>query len=139
VSGLGITRREETSLRISHGVAAVVIVLAACSSHAERCVDRATLAYRNALAEQREIEASIARGYSIDVERVPYQVIDVCYTPGIGNYPCTDTRYRSVERRVPVDTASLRRRSAEISRQLPALRQSADRATAQCNAQYGGR
>lgn len=120
-------------IRLFAQLAGVLFLAIACTSKLERCVNQATSAYNNALAEQAEIEASIARGYTIDVERVPYQMLTVCHAVGVGNYPCLETRYRREELRVPVNAAEARRRSAEISRQLPRLQSAADIASERCH------
>lgn len=115
-------------------ISAVLMIVTACASPLERCVNQATRVYRDALAEQRELNETLARGYEIRRDRVPYQRMVICTTKDDKTYPCWRTYYRIEERSVAVDLRAVQRRLDEIARQLPLLERSANEGAAQCRA-----
>ena len=115
---------------------AVLFLLAACATPAERCLSDASAAYRAALTEQGRIAQDLGRGYTYRTkfERVTRWV--TCRGPNGAPYPCRDSDMQPVTRKVPVDRAALQARLDGIVARLPALRQAAAADQAQCRALY---
>ncbi|MBV2360006.1 excinuclease ABC subunit B [Thalassococcus sp. CAU 1522] len=97
---------------------------------------QATKVYRDALAEQRELEFTLARGYALETVVMPVQKYVWCDPPNAKPHFCWRTEGQAVTRRVKVDLNAVRARSAEISRRLPGLRDDANAGAAQCRATY---
>lgn len=115
---------------------AFLLILAACATPVERCVNQAEKPYRQALAEDRELAETLARGYEIRSVRVPFQKFTRCENSKGTVYPCWRTYYRWVDRRVRVDLDEVRARKAEIAARLPSLQAAASAGSAQCRAAY---
>ena len=119
----------------------LVSVLASCSTPREQCIDAARADYVTVARTISETRQTIARGYALHRERVPYRVHDICYgydrharyaTP----YSCFRTAYRTQTTPVAVDIAEERKKLARYERLLPKLRAEAAAGIAQCDARY---
>lgn len=110
-------------------------VLSACSPR-QQCLSDAASPYRAALREQARISEDLARGYTFKTRFEPVRRQTLCRGPAHVALPCWDWDSQPVTRKVPVDTAALARRQAEIAAILPALRAAAAKDTAQCQALY---
>jgi hypothetical protein len=113
------------------------LLLAACSTPRERCIDGATERYRTVASLISELRQTIARGYALHRERVPYTRFDICFwsDPHTGHarpYSCPHTAWRTVTTPVAVDIAQERAKLAEYERLLPELRAEAAAGVAQC-------
>lgn len=113
-------------------LAPVLLLLAACATPQERCINDAAAPYRAALKERADIAKSLARGFDIVTEYRTRRVFTRCKTKDGGWVPCWDRETSPVTRRVPVDPAELKARDAQLARDLPRLERAAERGTAAC-------
>ena len=127
----------------SIAVLLLLSVLASCSTPREQCIDAAQAEYVAVARTISETRQTIARGYALHSELVPYRVYDICYGYGYGHYSrhaipysCYRTAYRTKTTPVPVDIAEERRKLARYERLLPKLRAEASAGIAQCDARY---
>lgn len=113
-----------------------MLILAACATPVERCVNQASAAYRATFDELREAEATLARGYALRRVQVSVPFYTTCRGPKKRRYPCFRERYQTVTRRENVDLTEVRSRTQDLRAQLPALQRSADTGATQCRAIY---
>jgi len=117
------------------------LVLAACATPQERCVNEAQEPYRTTLKNLAVAEGNLARGYAIHVQRVPYTVYGTCFrNTGKRSIPyvCPSTAYRTIETPVPIDVANEQRKIEELRRTIPQYQARATEVIARCNAVYSG-
>jgi len=110
----------------------ILLLLAACATPQERCINDAAAPYRAALKERAEIAKSLARGVDIVTEYETRRVFTRCETKEGGWVPCWDRETYPVTRRIPVDLAALKARDAQLARDLPRLERAAERGAAAC-------
>lgn len=127
--------------RAGFAAAALLLLLGACSTPRERCIDDATAGYESVAFLISDLRQTIARGYALHHERVPYTTYDICYRtdPYTGHtfaYSCPRTAYRTVTTPVAVDIAERREKLADYERLLPKLRARAAAGIAQCEARF---
>jgi hypothetical protein len=121
------------------GLAALI---AGCSTPRQRCEAQVThdIAVLDRLIA--ETEATIARGYAIEVERVPYTQATGCWgwgrPPGWGGDPgfCTRTATRTERREVAVDLDVERAKLASMRDDRARRAAAAGPALAACAARY---
>ncbi len=110
----------------------IFLLLAACATPQERCINDAAAPYRAALKERAEIAKSLSRGFDFVTEYETRRVFTRCKTPKGGWVPCWDRETYPVTRRIPVDRAVLQSRDAQLARDLPGLERAAERGAAAC-------
>ena len=110
----------------------VFLLLAACATPQERCINDAAAPYRAALKERAEIAKSLSRGFDYVTEYETRRVFTRCEVSDGKFVPCWDRETYPVTRRVPVDRAALQARDAQLARDLPGLDRAADRGTTAC-------
>ena len=125
----------------SIAVLLLVSVLASCSTPREQCIGAAQAEYVAVARMISETRQTIARGYALHRERVPYRVHEICfrrdpYTKHPISYSCSKTAYRTQTTPVAVDIGEERRKLARYERLLPELRAEAAAGIAQCDARY---
>jgi hypothetical protein len=108
------------------------LLLAACATPQERCINDAAGPYRAALKERAEIAKSLSRGFDYVTEYETRRVFTRCEVSDGEYVPCWDRETYPVTRSVPVDRAALQARDAQLARDLPDLERAADRGTAAC-------
>lgn len=108
------------------------LLLAACATPQERCINDAAAPYRAALKERSEIAKSLARGFDYVTEFETRRVFTNCKTKDGGFIPCWDRETVPVTRRVPIDRKALETRDAQLARDLPGLQRAAERGAAAC-------
>lgn len=113
-----------------------LLLLAACATPVERCVNQASATYRAAFAELQQAEATLARGYALRRVQVSVPYFGRCRDSDGELYPCFRERYQTVTRRENVDLEQVRRRAQDLRNQLPGLQRSADAGATQCRAVY---
>lgn len=114
----------------------IFLLLAACATPQERCINDAAAPYRAALKERAEIAKSLSRGFDYVTEYETRRVFTRCKTADGGWVPCWDRETYPVTRRVPVDRAALQARDAQLARDLPGLERAAERGAAACVAAF---
>jgi len=117
------------------------LLLAACSTPRERCIDAATERYRVTADLVSELRQTIERGYALHSQRVPYTVYDTCYRthPKSGRivpFSCPYTAWRTETTPVAVDIAQERAKLAGYEQRLPGLREEAARGVGACRARF---
>jgi hypothetical protein len=110
----------------------ILLLLAACATPQERCINDAAAPYRAALKERAEIAKTLSRGFDYVTEYETERVFTQCRTEDGTLYPCWDRETRPVTRRVPIDRTTLEARDAQLARDLPGLERSAERGAAAC-------
>jgi len=110
----------------------IFMLLAACATPQERCINDAAGPYRAALKERADIAKSLARGFDYVTEYETRRVFTRCQTKDGGWVACWDRETYPVTRRVPVDRAALQTRDSQLARDLPSLERAADRGTQAC-------
>ena len=113
-----------------------LLLLAACATPREACLNDAAAPWRSAMRERERIAADLARGYTFETDFERRRVYATCRTSKGHPYGCWDTITEPVTRRVPVDRPALTARLDELTRALPALRAEAQTDAAQCRASY---
>jgi hypothetical protein len=110
----------------------ICLILAACATPQERCINDAAGPYQAALSERAKIATSLSRGFDYVTEYETRRVFTRCKTKDGGWVGCWDRETYPVTRRVPVDRASLQARDAQLARDLPQLERAAERGTQAC-------
>ncbi|WP_292289726.1 excinuclease ABC subunit B [Marivita sp.] len=110
----------------------IFVLLAACATPQERCINDAAGPYRAALKERADIARSLSRGFDTVTEYETRRVFTRCKVAEDKFVPCWDRETYPVTRRVPVDRAALQARDAQLARDLPGLERAAERGTAAC-------
>ena len=109
-----------------------LLLLAACATPQERCINDAAAPYRAALKERAAIAKSLSRGFDYVTEFETRRVFTHCKVGKDGWVPCWDRKTYPVTRRVPIDRDSLTKRDAQLARDLPSLERAAERGAAAC-------
>lgn len=118
-------------------VLAPLALLAACATPQQQCLSQNSVELRAVQSQISSIEATLARGYALHVQRVPYTAMGVCFSKAKGGaYPCPETRWRDDERPVAVDMNDQRARLSALKKKLPALQKAYTNAEAACRAAY---
>lgn len=117
-------------------VAPVLLMVAACSTPLERCVDHATSEYDAHLAAISEAKGNIRRGYALHRETVPYTYPGRCHSKTLGTYTCPKTGYRTQETPVAIDVRQEKLKLAQLEKQVLPYRRAAQTGTARCRAQF---
>ena len=112
--------------------APLFLLLAACATPQERCINKAAAPYRSALKERSDIAKQLAQGFVYKTEFESRRVFTRCKIDQDAYVPCWKRESIPVTRRVPVDPDALRRRDAQLARDLPDLQRAAERGTAAC-------
>lgn len=123
------------------GTLAVVALVAGCATPKQRCLSQATQELRGVERALDTARGNIARGYAIHTQRVPYTVAGTCYhthprTHAVFPYSCPSTYYRTQSTPVAINVAEERRKAENLQRRLPQMRERANAAVRQCNAQF---
>lgn len=113
-----------------------LVLLSACATPQERCIRTGASEQSRLLAEIKEAEGNIARGYAIHRQTVPETIFHTCQRVSdgkvVGYYPCPETYYRTVETPVAIDISEERRKLTGLKDALPAAARRAEEAAAQC-------
>lgn len=110
----------------------ILLLLAACATPQERCINTAAAPYRAALKERAEIAQTLARGFDTVTAFETRRVFTRCRTKTGGWVSCWDHTHVPVTRRVPIDRTALKARDAQLARDLPGLERAANRGAAAC-------
>ncbi|HBG98189.1 MAG: hypothetical protein JKP98_01655 [Rhodobacteraceae bacterium] len=114
-----------------------LLLLAGCASPAERCATAVLEDIRIIDALIVQTEATLARGYAIETQTVPYSTVTGCggwYRGGIAPGFCTATRVRTREVPVAVDLDAERAKLASMQAERARKAQAAAPALARCAA-----
>jgi hypothetical protein len=119
----------------------VAALVAGCATPKQQCMSDATQELRSVERALDTAKGNIARGYAVHTQRVPYTVANICYrthprTHAAIPYSCPSTYYRTQTTPVAIDVAEERRKAEDLQRRLPQLRERANAAVRQCNAQF---
>lgn len=110
----------------------LLLLLAACATPQERCINNAAAPYRESLRERAEIARTLSRGFDYVTEFRTRRVFTRCRVKDGHYVPCWDRETYPVSRRVPIDRAALQARDAQLARDLPGLERAANRGAAAC-------
>ena len=118
-------------------VTVLLLLLGACSTPRDRCIAAATDSYESVAFVILDLRQTIARGYALHRERVPYTIHETCYrtdsyTGDLVPYSCPSTAYRTTTTPVAVDIDEERRKLADYEQLLPKVRAEAAAGVAQC-------
>ena len=119
----------------------LLLLLGACSTPRDRCIGAAKDRYESVAFVISELRQTIARGYALHRERVPYTIHETCYrtesyTGDTVPYSCPSTAYRTTTTPVAVDIGEERRKLADYEKLLPKLRAEAAAGVAQCDQRF---
>ena len=109
-----------------------LLVLAACATPLERCINDAAAPYRAALKERAEIAQALSRGFVYQTEFETRRVFTTCKLGENTFVPCWDRETIPVTKRIPIDRAALEKRDAQLARDLPALERAANLGAQAC-------
>lgn len=123
-----------SSVRTSPALATVVLlmILSACATPQQQCIARETSDYRALLAQIAEVEATIARGYALHRQTIPYSEARFCKTSSGAVYPCKRTRFHRLETPVTVDISAQRKQLKVLKSKRAKLSPRAQAAIAAC-------
>ena len=110
----------------------LLLLLTACATPQERCINDAAAPYRSALKERAGIAKSLSRGFDYVTDFETRRVFTRCRTRDGGWVHCWDRETVPVTRRVAIDRAALAARDAQLARDLPGLERAAERGAAAC-------
>ncbi|WP_112322573.1 hypothetical protein [Oceanibium sediminis] len=126
------------------GALAAPLLLLACATPQERCLDSARANVTGLQTAIAIAEANIARGFALDRQVVPQSRLTFCTGTGFGERvrvglnTCRETRYRTVSTPVPLDIEAEQRKLESMRERLPTAIAERDRAVAACLAQVPG-
>ena len=110
---------------------AAALMLTACETPRERCIDNATKDITAIDAEIADVELSLARGYRIADSAI--DTVGVRFCNGSGNVTFCLGGEKDIEgRRIPIDRATERARLASLERQRASTLARMDREIAAC-------
>ena len=112
--------------------APVLLVLAACATPQERCINDAAEPYRAALKERAEIAEALSRGFVYKTEFETRRVFTHCRVGQHRFVRCWDRKTVPVTKRIPIDRAELRKRDTQLAADLPGLERAANRGAKAC-------
>lgn len=120
-----------------------LLILAACATPLEQCLNDATRESRALNAEIGERRLNLARGFAMEQVVVPDFGPRLCppppgSPPGTGYVTCFEWEDRVIERRRPIDPVVERERIAALEAILAREERRATQAAAQCRAQFPG-
>ncbi len=114
----------------------ILVLLAACSTPLEQCINDSSKEYHALMAKIKKSEENISRGYAIHSASVPYTYQGTCYNEYIGSYSCPQTGYRVQETPVEIDISQERAKLKRFKKLLPNARKAAEAGAKQCRAQF---
>lgn len=113
-------------------LAPFLLVLAACATPQERCINDAAAPYRAALKERTEIAKALSRGFVYQTEYETRRVFTRCKVGPDRYVACWDRKTVPVTKRIPIDRTELRKRDAQLAKDLPDLERAANRGAQAC-------
>lgn len=113
-----------------------MVLLAACSTPQEKCINRVSKEMHTIDKLRQETAANISRGYAIDVSYVPYTTYGTCYYGNGRRYSCPQTYTRTVTKPRTIDVAQERSNLKELEQKLATLQEQSAPYIAQCKRQY---
>lgn len=124
-------------------IVGLALVLAACGTPQEQCIQSNTRELRTVERLIAEVEGNLARGYAIESYEVPTIEWVPCYPvrpakPGVPAEPrlCPEQDYEVRERNVPIDPVVERRKLDGLKARQARLLRQAQSVIAQCKALY---
>ncbi len=115
---------------------ACVLGLAACATPQQRCVAQATADVRSLQAQIKTTEATIARGYALHRQSVPYTRTRICHNKEGLAFPCHRTGFHRIETPVTVDIDNEKAKLAQMKAKLAKVLPKALAAAKQCRKTY---
>lgn len=92
----------------------VLTMLSACATPQQQCIATASAETRALQAQIKETQATIARGYAVHEQSVPYTSTNICYDGKKQRYLCPRTEFRRIETPVSVDIAAEKAKLAQL-------------------------
>ncbi|MCK0142924.1 hypothetical protein [Aliiroseovarius sp. F20344] len=93
---------------------AMLALLSACATPQQQCIARETSEYRAVTAQIAKLEETLARGYALHRQSVPYTDTRICYTKDKKPFPCRRTRFHTIETPVSVDMDDVQKKLARL-------------------------
>lgn len=117
---------------LRYAVIPMLLVLAACATPLEQCLNEAARDVRAIERELTDRRVALARGYTVERIPVPRMVPSVCGGPGVTPYACMrmEQDYDEIHHRINPELE--RERIALLERQLDRESRRAAEAQAQC-------
>ncbi|MEZ5685728.1 MAG: hypothetical protein R3D78_07470 [Paracoccaceae bacterium] len=122
-----------------------LVVLAACGTPQEQCINRETRELRTIERLIAEVEGNLARGYAYEEYEVPTRDWEPCGIREIirpdgtvkrETKMCLETRWVTQERKVPIDPTAEKRKLAGLKAKQKELLPRAEAAIRACKAAY---
>ena len=122
----------------------LVLIVAACGTPQEQCIDRNTSEYRTVSRLLADVEGNLARGYAWEEREVTRQEWDDCPTvvrdkkdnSTVVNRPCLRNTVDTERYRVPIDPDAETRKADYLAARKARLARSAATAVDACKAAY---
>lgn len=122
----------------------LVLIVAACGTPQEQCIDRNTSEYRTVSRLLADVEGNLARGYAWEEREVTRQEWDDCPTAvrdkkgnsTVVNRPCLRNTVDTERYRVPIDPDAETRKADYLAARKARLARSAATAVDACKAAY---
>ncbi|WP_424940637.1 hypothetical protein [Aliiroseovarius sp. S253] len=115
----------------------VLTLVGACATPQKQCIARETSEYRAVSAQIEELEKTLARGYALHRQQVPYTETRLCHVQGRKKpIPCNRTRFHTIETPVTVDIGEVRKKLARLKAHRRKLEPAAKSAQAACIRAY---
>lgn len=92
----------------------VLTLLNACATPQQQCINTASAQARALQAQIKETQATVARGYAVHKQTVPYTSTNVCYDKEKQPFLCPQTQFRRIETPVTVDIAAEKAKLAQL-------------------------
>lgn len=114
----------------------LLLALGACATPQQQCIAKATVELRSLQSQIRTTEATIARGYAIHKQSVPYRNPQICYDRQKKPYVCSHTRFHRIEVPVTVNIGAEKAKLAALKAQLSTAQTKAAKGTQACRQTY---
>ena len=100
---------------LPRSVAGILLIsLGACATPQAQCIARETAEYRAVSKQIRELEETVARGYALHRQSIPYTETRICRPKDKPAFACPRTRFHTIETPVSVDMGDARKKLSRL-------------------------
>lgn len=114
----------------------VLSVLSACATPQQQCIHTVSAEARALQAQIRETQATVARGYAVHKQTVPYTSTNVCYNKEKQPFLCPQTQFKRIETPVTVDIAAEKAKLAQLKTRFAKVQRKALSGIEACKKTY---